>query len=181
MWLDNHLLQRLLVSDLWIHSATSTEARNRGGAILGKIQGGPSCLMAWAPINCMGGQQVFKILYSQKCYWLGQKASLLRQNEGKLLDFWDSTGWANRAIRLQIYMILQEKRGMTLKVVERSAGYHYYCGHRGPVDRAVLSFSRFQRSQSQWPGLRVWGCHPGGPEREAHPGRHREQRMIIKT
>lgn len=48
------------MSDLWIHSATSTEARNRGGAILGKIQGGPSCLMAWAPINCMGGQQVFK-------------------------------------------------------------------------------------------------------------------------
>ena len=46
----------------------------------------------------------------------------MRWNEGKVSDFWEAMGLANTAFKLQTYISLQEKGGMTPKVVQSSVG-----------------------------------------------------------
>lgn len=88
----------------------------------GKICDGLSCLMAWTPVNCMGDTQVFEKMYINKnTASLDGRETEPEWKEGRLLDFWDSTGrkQAGRSIQFQACVILQGKWRTILKVIQR--------------------------------------------------------------
>ena len=145
---------------LWLTDPVNPCSRNwkQGRCYPGQMSKGSSCLVAWPPENCMGSDKVLENLHRQRHCQL--KLNRDRITEGSLLDFWEATGWASRAVWLPTCIIHREK-GMILKTKQTSAGVSLSHG-RG---RGLSLLSSWEWAPLLWlhPGPRGWGRRPAGP------------------
>lgn len=93
----------------WINHLSRSQEQRCGSPA--KICGGPSGLMAWTPMNCLGGQQGLWEFYTSTAslHWRGKDGKKMKKG------CQDSTGvkWVSRANWLWTSVIFQEKGRMT--------------------------------------------------------------------
>lgn len=101
------------------------------------------------------------------------KLNRARITEGRLLGFWEATGWASGAVGLPTCIIRQEKGRMILKTKRTSAGASLSHG----LGRALSLLSSWEWAPLLWlhPGPRGWGRRPAGLGDRA-----RSQRVILE-